>query len=201
MSVGAGSDGRPSAGGSRDRHPPRRSFIAVASRGLQPRVRLQYGGFVGGFPGEFWFVAAEVAVGGGFAVDGAQQVEGLDDAFRPQVEVGADEFNDFFIGYLAGAEGVDHQRYGLGDTNRVGDLDFAAGGQAGGDDVFGDITTGVGGGAVDLGGVFAGERATAVTCCAAVGVDDDLAAGQAAVAGPCWVETTTVSISTGLPST
>ena len=44
-------------------------------------------GFVCGFPGEFRFVAAEVAVGGGFLVDGAQQVKHLHDAFGTQVEV------------------------------------------------------------------------------------------------------------------
>jgi hypothetical protein len=40
-----------------------------------------------GLPGELRLVAAEVAVGGGLAVDRAQQVERLDDALRAQVEV------------------------------------------------------------------------------------------------------------------
>ena len=39
------------------------------------------------FPTELGFFAAEVAVGGGFAVDGAQQVEHLDDALGAQIEV------------------------------------------------------------------------------------------------------------------
>jgi hypothetical protein len=54
---------------------------------LTPRVRLQRFRLVGRFPGEFRFVTAEVAVGGGLAVDRAQQVEHLHDAFRAQVEV------------------------------------------------------------------------------------------------------------------
>src|SRR5688572_8861492 len=46
---------------------------------------------VGGFPGELGLFAAEVAVGGGLLVDRTQQIEHLDDAFRPQVEVLGDE--------------------------------------------------------------------------------------------------------------
>ena len=68
------------------------------------------------------------------------------------------------------------------DADRVGDLDLAAVGEAGGDDVLGDVARGVGGRAVDLRRVLAAERAAAVAGHAAVGVDDDLAAGQAGVA-------------------
>src|SRR5690606_36182633 len=50
------------------------------------------------------------------------------------------------------------------------------------DDVLGDVAAGVGRGPVDLGRVLAGERAAAVTRRAAVGVDDDLAPGEAASA-------------------
>src|SRR5690606_29215740 len=51
-----------------------------------------------------------------------------------------------------------------------------------GDDVFRHVTAGVGGRTVNLGRILAGEGAAAVTGHAAVGVDDDLAPGQAAVA-------------------
>ena len=44
------------------------------------------------------------------------------------------------------------------------------------------MTRGVGGRTVDLGRILAGERATTVRRCAAIGVNDDLATGQAAVA-------------------
>ena len=70
----------------------------------------------------------------------------------------------------------------MGDADRVGDLDLAALGEAGGDDVLGDVAGRVGGRAVDLGRVLAGEGAAAVAGHAAVGVDDDLAAGEAGVA-------------------
>ena len=70
----------------------------------------------------------------------------------------------------------------LGDADGVGQLHFAAVGQAGGDDVLGHVPGHVGGAAVDLGRILAAEGAAAVPAPAAVGVDDDLAAGQAAVA-------------------
>jgi hypothetical protein len=67
-------------------------------------------------------------------------------------------------------------------TDGVGELHFALRGEAGGDDVLRDPAAHVGGAAVHLRRIFAGERATAVTAHAAVGIHDDLATGQAAVA-------------------
>src|SRR5262249_51254070 len=59
--------------------------------------------------------------------------------------------------------------------------DRAAFGNAGGDDVLGEIARGIGGRAVDLGRVLAGEGAAAGRGVAAIGVDDDFAASEAAV--------------------
>ena len=85
-------------------------------------------------------------------------------------------------GHGLGAEGLDEQADRVRLADRVGDLHLAARGQAGGDDVLGDPAHRVGGRAVDLRRVLAGEGAAAVAGHAAVGVDDDLAAGQAGVA-------------------
>ena len=81
-----------------------------------------------------------------------------------------------------GAERLDQERDRVGHADGVGDLDLAAPGGAGGDHVLGHPAGGVGGGAVDLGRVLAREGAAAVAGHAAVGVDDDLAAGEAGVA-------------------
>ena len=67
------------------------------------------------------------------------------------------------------------------DADRVRDLHLAALRDAGGHDVLGHVTRRVGGRAVHLRGVLAAERAATVTGHAAVGVDDDLAAGEPAV--------------------
>eukprot|EP01137_Pigoraptor_chileana_P029047 Opistho-2@13734 len=82
----------------------------------------------------------------------------------------------------AGALGVDGHIHRTGHADRVGDLDLALARQAGGDDVLGHVAGGVSGRAVDLGWVLAREGTAAVRAGAAVGVDDDLAAGQAAIA-------------------
>ena len=71
---------------------------------------------------------------------------------------------------------------GWRNADRVGDLDLAAVGEARGDHVLGHVAGRVGGGAVDLRRVLAGECAAAVARGAAVGVDDDLAAGEPGVA-------------------
>ena len=70
-------------------------------------------------------------------------------------------------------------------ADRVRDLHLAAISKSGRDDVLRHVPRRVGGRTVDLGRVLAAERAATVPRHAAVGVDDDLAAGQAASAcGP-----------------
>ena len=82
---------------------------------------------------------------------------------------------------LRRAERLDHDRHRVRDADRVRDLRLAPLGEAGGDDGLRDLAHRVRGRAVDLGRVLAGERAATVAGHAAVGVDDDLAAGEAAV--------------------
>ena len=71
---------------------------------------------------------------------------------------------------------------GCANANRVGDLKLEARRQPRRDDVLGDIARHVCRAAVDLGRVFAGERAAAMPRDTAVGIDDDLAPGQPGVA-------------------
>src|SRR5206468_6672966 len=83
--------------------------------------------------------------------------------------------------HLFGVLGVNQDRDRVGDADRVGELDLALVCQARRDEVLGDIPGHVGGRPVHLAGVLAGEGAAAVAAHAAVGVHDDLAAGQAGV--------------------
>lgn len=122
-----------------------------------------------------------MAIGSGLAVDGAQQVQHLDDALGTQVEVGGHQLGDLGVGDDARAFGVDRDVHRACHADGVGHLDLALARQAGGHDVLGHVARGVGGAAVHLGWVFAAEGAAAVGAGTAVGVDDDLAAGQAAV--------------------
>ena len=82
----------------------------------------------------------------------------------------------------ARALGVDHHRDRIGHADRVRELHERALGEARRDDVLGDVARHVARRAIDLRRILARERAAAVRRRAAVGVDDDLAAGDAGVA-------------------
>jgi hypothetical protein len=82
----------------------------------------------------------------------------------------------------AGAVRVDIERQRLRHADRIGQLDRAALGEARRDDVLREIAGDVGRRTIDLGRILARKRAAAVRGSAAIGVDDDLAAGEARVA-------------------
>src|SRR5438067_3227354 len=129
---------------------------------------------VGCFPGELGLLAAEVAVGGGLLVDWAQEIEHLDDASRPQIEVLGHERRERIVGHLARALRRHHDARRARDADRVGHLHQAFRGEARGDDVLRHIARRIGRRAVYLRGILAGKGATAMRGGAAVGVDDDL---------------------------
>ena len=106
----------------------------------------------------------------------------LADAARAQVDQVAQHLADPLLRHLAGAVQVDIDRQRLGHADGVGQLQGAFVGHAAGHHILGQIAAGIGGGAVHLGRVLAGEGAAAVRGGPAVGVDDDLAAGQPGVA-------------------
>ena len=115
-------------------------------------------------------------------VDRTAQVEVVNDRGRTQIEDVRHGFRDAFFVDLGRAERFDEHAHRARDADRVGDLHFAAIGQAGRHDVLRDPSRRVRRRTVDLGGIFSGERAAAVTRHPAVRVGDDLAPGQAGVA-------------------
>src|SRR4051794_4558133 len=126
-----------------------------------------------------------MAVSGGRGVDRLIEAEmGADAARRELPELGDAAYRrlDLIVADAAGAVGVDIKRQRLGNTNRVGELDGAALGKAGGDDVLGKIARRISGRAVDLRWVFPRESAATVRGCTTVRIDDDLAAGDSGVA-------------------
>jgi len=166
----------------------KKELLAISGRALAADFLLkscgcaQCGSLVRLFPGELGLLAAEVAVGGSLLVDRAQQVEHLDDALGPQVEVLQHQLRDLLVGEHARALGVDRDVHRPRHADGVGHLDLALARQACGHDVLGHVARSVGGAAVHLRRVLAAERAAAVRAGAAVGVHDDLAARQPAVA-------------------
>ena len=153
----------------------------LAEGRLQAQRALDVGEAVEVLPGELLVAAAEVAVGGGAAVDRLAQVEVADDGGRPQVEDLVDHASICRGIDGLGAERLHHDRHRPGHADGVGDLDLAPAGGARGHDVLGHPAGGVGGRAVDLRRVLAREGTPAVAGGAAVGVDDDLAPGEAGV--------------------
>src|SRR5512137_2227267 len=77
----------------------------AADGGLERRL------LVGALPGEGLLLAAEVAVGGGRLVDGAEQVETSDDLAGREAEDLADGRGDRLLGHRRRPEGVDHHRH------------------------------------------------------------------------------------------
>src|SRR5579875_575010 len=156
-------------------------------QGVLERVHL-----IQALPRQVEIGAPEVPVGSHVLVEPAAadpgqraQIEPRDYRRRAQIEGGSDDVLDVVVGQDAGAEGGDVHRDRPGDADRVSNLHLAARRQPGRDDVFRHVARGVGAAAIDLGRVFAGEGAAAVTGIAAVGVDDNLPAGKTAVAlGP-----------------
>src|SRR5215207_1800348 len=73
----------------------------------------------------------------------------------------------------------DGKRFGYAD--RIRKLDRAALGKLRRNNVFGEITGGISRRAIDLGRVFARKCPPAMGCSSAIGINDNLAAGEAGV--------------------
>src|SRR5205085_803543 len=125
---------------------------------------------------------AEMTVIGRFAVDRTQQVQLLDDVRRLEAEYLEHSLFDLLVRYLSSADRLDQHAHGFRKTDGVGKLDFTALGQASGDDVLGDVAAHVRGAAIHLARILPAERAAAMTTHAAIGIDDDLAARETAIA-------------------
>jgi hypothetical protein len=134
---------------------------------------------LGLLPGEVG--VGEVAVLGGLAVDGVDEVELLDNDTGAHVEVGLDDLDELTGALVGGAVGLNEDGERLGDTNGVGELDKGTAGELGVNERLGDPAGEVGSRAVDLAVVLAGEGTTTVSTPATVGVNDDLAASETGV--------------------
>jgi hypothetical protein len=142
---------------------------------------LEGGNFIGGFPREGRLVAAEMAECGSLLVDGAAQVQVIDDALGRQREIFPDQSGHLRFRDGPGAKAVHHDGDRFGNADGIRQLDFGALGQTGCDEILGDIAGHVAGRAVHFRRVLARERAAAVTTHSAVGVDNDFAAGEAGI--------------------
>ncbi len=99
-----------------------------------------------------------------------------------KLKISRDGAFDFLFVNLAGAESVDADADRIGMADGVGELHFAAVGQAGRDHILRHPASHVSRAAVDFARVLSRKRAAAVPSHSAVGIDDDLAARDASVA-------------------
>ena len=125
---------------------------------------------------------AEVAVVSCFRVNGATEAKVANDFGRTEIKGLVYGLLDSFEANFFSIESIEADGDGMGMANGVGELDFHTVGQAGGDNVLSNIATHVGCAAVDFGGIFSTEGATPVATRPAVGIDDDFAAGETAIA-------------------
>ena len=122
-----------------------------------------------------------MSVSGGLLVDRASQVEVIDNCLRPQVEVLFHQCNKFAFGSLAGAPRIDLNRDRGRYTNGVRNLDLRTVGKTCRDEVLRNPAGRVCTRAVYFRRVLAREGTSAVASAAAIGVDNNLSAGQPGV--------------------
>src|SRR6185437_6165713 len=115
-------------------------------------------------------------------VDGAAEVEAFDDALGGELEIRPHQRLELALVDGGGSEGIDQHADRFGHADGVGQLYFAALGKTRRDNVLGNIARHVGCRAIHLGRILAAKGAATVTAHAAVGIDDDLASGEATVA-------------------
>src|SRR5262249_46631952 len=159
--------------------PPCWTPYAPASTGLGHRGSdvLHQIGFLPGETAVLVWCSAEMAVSGGAAIDRPVELERAADVDRREPEDFGERFFELLLFALAGASHSAQRGQRVGAADGIGVLNGAAFGNAGGDDVLGEMARGIGRRAVALGRILAGESAAAVGGVAAIGVDDDLAAG------------------------
>ena len=134
--------------------------------------------------GDDFVLAAHVTVGRRFRIDRVSELQPRLDGVRAHVEQGGYLSGYLAVGvfHLSRSVGADVYTHGLGHPDGIGHLDQHLVGHAGSHQVLRDMACGISGRTVYLGRVLAAESASAVRPFAAIGVHDDLAAGQSGVA-------------------
>ena len=136
------------------------------------------------FPSKIGFGSAEMAILGSLFIDRTFQTQFPDDAAGTQVEVSQHDVLEVFVGVsvLDCVVRIDINRYRVSHADTVSHFDDRAVAEAVLHQGLGHPAHGICGRSIHLGGVLSGESASAVAAPSAVGVHDDLAAGQSGVA-------------------
>src|SRR5262252_2531391 len=128
----------------------RRAALTGTTEGSHARCGLERCSLVRAFPGELGLSPAKMAERRGLLVNGPAKVELLHDAARRQLEMIAHDLRDLLFGDSAGPLRVYHDRDGIRDADRVGQLHERPLGDARGHDVLGNIASHVAGRPIDF---------------------------------------------------
>src|SRR3989338_3830328 len=130
-----------------------------------------------------------MTVGRKFFILRTEKLKIADDRSRAEIEYFSDRLLDAAVckgssslRLLYGAKRIHTNGDWCGDTDGVGDLHFTLCGKPRFHDVLGNPARGVGGTAVHFARIFSGESSASVATVSSVGIHDDLAAGESAVA-------------------
>ena len=115
-------------------------FNKTLQPSLQTCGRTQCSCHVGTLPCEVGFVTTKVAISRCLGVNGPQQVEHLNDAFRAQVKVLVHQRGNFLVRDHASAFCVNRHIHGARHTNGVSHLNLALCRQTRRHNIFGHIT-------------------------------------------------------------
>ena len=124
-----------------------------------------------------------MTVGSQRRVNRPAEVKPADDSGRAQIHQPEHGGFNLLLWQAGAAKGIHTHGYRSCHTDGIGQLHLAALRKPGLDHVFGDISGGIAGRAIHLGGILARKGAAAVPRIAAVGVHNDLASGQAGIPG------------------
>src|SRR5205823_2186184 len=116
------------------------------------------------------------------AINGPPQIEILNDAAGRKQEERADDLAQPLIIDFSRALRIDVHAHRLRDANGISQLHLAPSGQTRRHDILRHMPGHISRAAIDFRRVLAAECAAAMPAPAAVAIDDDLAAGQAAIA-------------------
>ena len=132
----------------------------------------------------FLRLTAEVAIGGGWLVDGVLEFETLNDGVGTHIEHLFCLSSNLAVGErnMRSAIGVDVEANGLSDADGIGHLDENLVCHTRSHEILGNVASRIGRRAVDLRGILARESATAMGTLATIGVNNNLSACQTSVA-------------------
>src|SRR5689334_6743382 len=99
----------------------------------------QHWNFIQRLPGQINIGTSEVTEGGCGLIDGAAQVERLNNASWTQIEMLVDKANNLFVRDLPCTKGLHKERERTSHANSVGNLKLQAIRQTSGNNVLGDV--------------------------------------------------------------